>query len=259
MPRNSDVLSAPLAERIRERLGERALAIGLALAIEALIGLALLTLGASAMRDERKPEPRLVSFAARSSNEREKPKEPDVRPEPRRAATGSPPQPRPAPEPQAARAAPSRAAIIPLSRSDLAASDIAKPAPKSSGRSKPVAGPLMGPPGPAAMADTPRVGTGPQGQPLYAAAWYREPYDDELSGYLSTASGPGWGLIACRTAPDFRVEDCVTVDEYPAGSNIARAVVAAAWQFRVRPPRVGGVPQVGDWVRIRIDYGNRPR
>jgi protein TonB len=53
--------------------------------------------------------------------------------------------------------------------------------------------------------DSARVeGSGPNGEPLYAAAWYREPYDDELSGYLSTARGPGWGLIACRTVPSYR-------------------------------------------------------
>ena len=101
------------------------------------------------------------------------------------------------------------------------------------------------------------VGTAPGGQPMYAAAWYREPYDDELSGYLSTAQGPGWALIACRTASDFRVEDCVGLDEYPDGSRIQNAVLAAAWQFRVRPPRIGGISQVGAWVRIRIDYTER--
>jgi protein TonB len=94
---------------------------------------------------------------------------------------------------------------------------------------------------------------------MYAASWYREPYDDELSGYLSTASGPGWALIACRTVRDFRVEDCVGLDEYPSGSQIQRAVLAAAWQSRVRPPRRGGISRVGDWVRIRIDYRDRPR
>jgi protein TonB len=116
-----------------------------------------------------------------------------------------------------------------------------------------------GPPNLASLpGDTPRVeGRGPRGEPLYAAAWYREPYDSELSGYLSTASGPGWGLIACRTVPDFRVEDCIKLDEYPEGSNIARAALAAAWQFRVRPPRLGGQSKVGEWVRIRIDYGIR--
>ena len=107
-------------------------------------------------------------------------------------------------------------------------------------------------------ADSRRVdGAGPNGEPLYAAAWVREPYDDELRGYLSTAQGPGWGMIACRTAPGNRVEACIIVGEGPEGSGIARAVQAAAWQFKVHPPRVGGRPQIGEWVRIRIDYGIR--
>lgn len=127
---------------------------------------------------------------------------------------------------------------------------------------RPPGGAVYGPPntgGSSSSRDTERVGTAPNGEPLYAAAWYREPSDAELRGYLSTASGPGWGLIACRTAPDFRVEDCVGLDEYPNGSQINRAVLAAAWQFRVRPPRVGGQLLVGSWVRIRIDYGIKRR
>lgn len=117
-------------------------------------------------------------------------------------------------------------------------------------------GASAGPPSKAAAGagDTARVGTAPNGEPLYAAAWYREPTDGELRGYLSTAHGPGWGLVACRTVADYRVEDCVALEEYPAGSMMNRAVLAAAWQFRVRPPRLGGKPQVGTWVRIRIDY-----
>lgn len=119
-----------------------------------------------------------------------------------------------------------------------------------------------GPPdrgGSSASRDTERVGTAPNGEPLYAAAWYREPREDELSGYMSTASGPGWGLIACRTAPNYRVEDCVALSEYPYGAQINRAVLAAAWQFKVRPPQKGGKSLVGSWVRIRIDYGIKRR
>ena len=117
----------------------------------------------------------------------------------------------------------------------------------------------MGPVDTGSPGDSKRVGTAPGGQAMYAAAWYREPYADELAGYLSTADGPGWALIACRTAPEWRVEDCVALDEYPNGSNISRAVLAASWQFQVRPPRLGGVYKVGEWVRIRIDYTIRRR
>ena len=126
--------------------------------------------------------------------------------------------------------------LIPIPRDQMAGFDLSKlprqPAPaQTPGRG------MMGPPNLGVPGDSKRVGTAPGGQPMYAAAWYREPYDDELSGYLSTAQGPGWALIACRTAPDWRVEDCVGLSEYPTGSNMLRAVLAAAWQFRVRPPR----------------------
>ncbi|MDZ4139671.1 MAG: hypothetical protein U1D66_12465, partial [Erythrobacter sp.] len=107
---------------------------------------------------------------------------------------------------------------------------------------------------PRTAGDSQRVGTAPNGEPLYAARWYREPTDSELAGYLSTANGPGAALIACKTVPDYYVEDCVLLGESPAGSQIGRAVMAAAWQFRVRPARIGGREQFGSWVRIRIDY-----
>jgi hypothetical protein len=51
-----------------------------------------------------------------------------------------------------------------------------------------------------------------------------------------------------------RVEDCVGLSEYPQGSQINRAVLAVAWEFKVRPPRIGGRSLVGSWVRLRIDY-----
>ena len=130
--------------------------------------------------------------------------------------------------------------------------------PPNVARPAPPARPAYGPPdkgGSPALRDSERVGTAPNGEPLYAPTWYREPTPDQLRAYLSTARAPGWGLIACRTAPDYRVEDCVALEEYPYGSQINRAVLAAAWEFRVRPPRVGGRSLVGSWVRIRIDYG----
>ncbi|MEL6238080.1 MAG: hypothetical protein AAFQ90_05745 [Pseudomonadota bacterium] len=102
--------------------------------------------------------------------------------------------------------------------------------------------------------DSVRVGTAPNGEPMYAARWYREPTRQELAGYLSTATGPASALIVCKTVPDFYVEDCELLGESPRGSQMGRAVLAAAWQFRVRPAIIGGKSQVGSWVRIRIDY-----
>ncbi len=91
---------------------------------------------------------------------------------------------------------------------------------------------------------------------LYDVDWYRKPTNAELSPYLRKAGMTGWGMIACRTAADYRVEDCRELDQSPVGSGLARAVREAAWQFRVLPPRVGNKPQLGVWVRIRIEYTN---
>jgi protein TonB len=101
------------------------------------------------------------------------------------------------------------------------------------------------------------VGKAPNGEPLYAAEWYRRPRDAELAPYRSRrALGPGWGQIICRTIANHRVEDCQEVGESPRGSGYAGGVRQAAWQFLVRAPRVGGKELVGTWVSIRITYSN---
>ena len=102
--------------------------------------------------------------------------------------------------------------------------------------------------------DSQEVGRGPHGQVLYAAEWARVPTDAELGGYMPRNAQEGWGLIACRTAPQNRVEDCIELGQSPAGSHFASALRQAAWQFRVRPPRKNGKAMIGEWVRIRIDY-----
>jgi protein TonB len=107
-------------------------------------------------------------------------------------------------------------------------------------------GPTLGPSRPSALA----------GKTLYAAEWYREPTDAELAYYLPKTGVPAgaWALVACRTVANFRVEDCQEIGDNRPGSGLARAIRNAAWQFRVRPPRIGGEYKVGEWVQIRIDF-----
>lgn len=243
------------AERSRTAAGRRALGVGLALLIEALMLLLLLTLATPKPPGGEEKSSTIVTFnteeVAQEAPEPRRP-EPERRSEERPATQRAEPDvPQPPQPTEPAPAPPTPVVIVPTPfqlppsapRSDV------RPAPSN----RPVYGPVdnRSP----AMRDSERVGTAPNGEPLYAAEWYREPADEMLRAYLSTARGPGWGLIACRTAPDFRVEDCVALSEYPEGSQINRSVLAAAWEFRVRPPRLGGRPLVGAWVRIRIDYG----
>ncbi len=102
-------------------------------------------------------------------------------------------------------------------------------------------------------------GGAPGGERLYKAEWQREPTEQELNFYVPRSGVPAdsWAVIACKTADRFRVEDCQQVDEYPRGSGLARAMTNAAWQFRVRPPRVGGKALIGAWVGIHIGWTKR--
>lgn len=261
----SDLLPPPsrrtaVADALRVPRTRRAVGLSVAIALEALLVLALLTLGR-----ERTPPPttdRPISTFDLSPEAPEAP-QPDPAPTSMPQAEVQPPQPSPEPvEPRlptpsvAPSPSPAPAPVVELPRTQQVPDLRSLPPrpPSTAPRRQPA-----GPPAPSASrGDSQVVGRAPNGEKLYAAAWYREPYDSELRGYLSTAQGPGWALIACRTVPDFRVEDCVALDEYPSTSRLARAVLAAAWQFRVRPPQVGGQLQIGEWVRIRIDYTQRP-
>lgn len=251
--------------RYRPGAERRPAALALTLAIQALVVLLLLRVAPTIPFVDKVGES-LTSFdvstpdappaAAPAAEEEAAPTPPTAEPAP-----VTPPTPRqPLPERIDTPPVTPPAALpwIEMTREQLASADnaVRRPAAPAAARAGPPA-PTYGPVGTARgrSGDSERVeGSGPNGEPLYAASWYRRPYPDELRGFLSTAQGPGWGLIACRTVADFRVEDCVAVGESPQGSNIARAVLAAAWQFRVRPPQIGGRPQVGEWVRIRIDY-----
>lgn len=101
-------------------------------------------------------------------------------------------------------------------------------------------------------------GEGPGGARLYNAEWQREPTHAELAFYLPRGAPTGsWALIACQTIDRNRVEDCRELGESPPGSGLSRAMVNAAWQFRVKPPRIGGKPVIGSWVRIRFDFSQK--
>jgi len=110
----------------------------------------------------------------------------------------------------------------------------------------------------AAADDSQAIGRAPNGDVLYGAEWYRKPTDAELDGYMPRNAPEGYGVIACKTAPDHRVEDCVELENFPAGSHLASAVRQAAWQFKVRAPRKNGQDIIGAWVRIKIEYFRGP-
>lgn len=242
--------ASPFVERLRTEVGRRTLGISLALLIEGLLLLLLLSLGSAEQPGAKDRGITVVNVRADAVSEEAT--EPSS-PEREQPAEEQPAVEEPLPPQSAEKAVPTPPAIVPAPPEPPPSAAL----PSNPIRPVPSNRPLYGPPdsGGSASRDTERVGTAPNGEPLYAAAWYREPREDALRAYLSTARGPGWGLIACRTAPDYRVEDCVGIAEYPEGSQINRAVLAAAWEFKVRPPRLGGRPLVGSWVRIRIDYG----
>lgn len=257
---------AALIATLRDMSQRRKLAsLAIAIALEALILLLLLTLGAQIAGvedgDERAtltaiefaappaPEPETAEESAADTPQPDQPVTQQPLPQPQRP---SPLALNPVPAPEPPPPAPPRPEPSPQPTTQPPA------APKIGARIRPNAG--YGPVdtgNPRTAGDSERVGTAPNGEPLYAARWYREPTDSELAGYLSTANGPGYALIACKTVDGYYVEDCQLLSEGPTGSMIGRAVMAAAWQFRVRPARIGGREQFGSWVRIRIDYSVR--
>ena len=235
-----------LPERLRTEFGRRAMGIAVALAIEVLLLLALLSLSYS-IKPEPKAQLTVVDLKAQDMSEEEPEKPtPEKSTPPPTAQTTPQPADTPAPVPM-----PTPAAVIPLPKAPQA-----PPPPAAAPRPAPpavVMGPAQGPAdtGSHYADDAVRVGTAPNGEPMYAARWYREP-GQEFWGYLSAAS-PGSALMACRTIADFEVADCVPLGE-TAGSQLSRSILAGAGVLRVRPPRLGGRSLVGSWVRIRIDY-----
>jgi protein TonB len=221
----------------------------LALAVEVLIVIAFLTLGPPKFGTEN-GDNRLKTF--QMSNVADKPatKEQE-KPAKKRTATVTPKTP---PPPPAAVPPPTPLGPIPgllvLTRQEYAAADIGKI------KSQRAAVADAAPEGDDAN-DTEVAGAGPNGEPLYYAEWYREPTDAEMAFYIPKGLRSGSALIACKTVPKYRVEDCQLLGETPGGTGLARGVREAAWQFRVRPPRKGGKMLIGAWVRIRFDVVGR--
>ncbi len=136
--------------------------------------------------------------------------------------------------------------FIELSKQDYAAADIRKMKRAEGGGQAGAGGGNEGAEG---------KGDGPGGVRLHNAQWYREPTDAEMAPYMPRNRMPGeWAMIACKTIEKYHVEDCQELGESPVGSGLARALRQASWQFLVRPPRINGKPQVGEWVRIRFDF-----
>lgn len=238
--------------------------LGIALALEGLILLMLLTLGAQIAGEKDKES--VTTFKAQTMSAAPE-SEPAVAEETSPPDSPQPDQPLPQPE---APPRPSPLALnpqpTPTQPQPTPLQPPNEPQPQPPPRPAPKIGARINPNNrygpvdsgnPRMVGDSEMVGTAPNGEPLYAAKWYREPTDQELSGYLSTANGPGYALIACKTVSGYYVEDCQLLAEGPQGSQMGRAVLAAAWQFRVRPARIGGREQFGSWVRIRIDYSIR--
>jgi periplasmic protein TonB len=223
----------------RPPLRRRVSGLGLALGVNLLLLLVLLGIGKFAPVAQKPPSRTLVV---------------DLASEPAPSASQSKTEVRHATPPKQSRPAvkpppillPARPTIVPehkspvwieMSDSELAAADISNLPKADSGEG-----------------DSEVVGHAPNGDVLYAAEWARRPTDAELGGYLPKDAPDGAGIIACKTIPGERVDDCLEIGNEPPGSHLASAMRQAAWQFRVRPPRKNGRPLIGSWVQIRIDY-----
>jgi protein TonB len=223
----------PLTEQDRTPLRRRASGLALALGVNLLLLLVLLTLGVIPLPEQLRSEATVVDLIPESHDAAAKPAA--AKP---RQATQPIQQPRKLPPIKSPIPAKVPLPWMEMSKDDLAAADISK----------------LGGSGTGSAGDSEEVGRGPHGEILYAAEWAREPTDAELGGYLPKNAPEGSGLIACKTIPGNRVDDCVELGNDPPGSHLASAVRQAAWQFHVRPPRKNGKPMIGEWVRIRIDY-----
>jgi len=215
---------------------QRALVIGLTLLAELLFLLVLLGFGPASLTGRDPGRPTLVDLLNAPA--------PAPAPSPAKSAESKakavpvkqPTTPKLPPSPLA------KSPFVELTREEYAAADISKLG-SAGGQGK------------SSGETSASVGTGPGGATLYRAEWYREPTDAELAYYLPKSVPQGsWAQVACKTIPDNRVENCQALGESPPGSGLGKALRLAGWQFRIRPPRIDGKPQVGTWVRVHIDF-----
>ena len=224
----------------RPSISQRGLAIGLTLLAELIFLLILLGLAPTSFGDRKPasrpttvdlipaPEPQAPAAAAQAETA-----EAEVaKPVPRLPTPRVPPVPNP------------KSPFLELTREEFAAADISK------------LGTAGGKVATGSGETSASVGTGPGGVTLYRAEWHREPTDAELGGYLPKRTIPpgAWAEVACKTIPDNRVENCQAIGESPPGSGLAHAIRLAGWQFRIRPPKIDGKPQVGTWVKVHIEF-----
>ncbi|MFT3977846.1 MAG: hypothetical protein QM688_12150 [Sphingomonas bacterium] len=221
----------------------------LALFVGALVILALIMVGAISNMPKFVEMRALSTFNVSSSRGDQQTK---AKPQQRAKVTRQEKQEQHAAPPPAATAPPppiTLPGVMMLSRADYAASDIGRIKSRDqTAQSDGDQGEKSAPSG----AQVAAAGGAPGGADLYYAEWYREPSRAEMVTYLPHDGRTGWGIIACRTAERYRVEDCRELGETP-GSGIARALRQASWQFLVRPPRMGDKPMIGVWVRIKFD------
>jgi protein TonB len=241
----------------REDLRRRGLGLAIALLLEVIIILAILSLsmrsgGPAAGTRGLSTFSLAAEVESASSAEKSETQTPVT---PKVQSVVTPPIPPPLlPPVNPVQAPPPSPDFIKVSKSDLDAMDLSKlPASggAGSGESKGSGQGAKGMMGP---------GLGPGGAQLYPVAWLREPYDSELTPYLAAVKRIPRGAsaeIACRMIERNRVENCQIIGENPRGTGLAKALRLAAWQFLVKPPRIDNKPQLGVWVRIRFDFGVR--
>ncbi len=228
----------------RPTLRQRATVLSLTLLVELALLLLVIVFGGSRVRDQiMSVSPTSIIFVPNATRSPE-PQRKVQRAQAKEAAKPTPPAPR-RPPPVLPPIPNAALPFVPMSKADLAASDISKLG-------------TAGAPGAVKNADATSpaaVGEGPGGVTLYNAEWVVEPSDAQLRTYLpSQVTRGSWALIACQTIAHNQVENCAQLGESPRGSGLSKAMRLAAWQFRVRPPRIDGKPMVGAWVRIRIDF-----